>query len=112
MADDAGAGMKHAHFQEMTFSALCKRADEVQKDDTVADVLGGEDYRQVTVFLEVEQLCDMRGDDTTYRTEAKRIIGTAICDLDDPLAPIEVWDRDTTLAEFGRAWVERAEAVE
>jgi hypothetical protein len=99
-------------FQDMTFSALSRRADSVVKDDTVADILGGEDYRQITAFLEHDIHSDMRGDDTIYRLDGKRIIGVALCDLDDPLADIEVMDRYSALAVFGPAWVERMEYVQ
>lgn len=98
--------------KEMTFAALSARADEVEICDTVADYMDGEDYREVTVFIELDQSCDMRGDDITYRNEAKRIIGVALCDLDDPQTEIEIWDRDTAWEKFGRDWVENKEEVE
>lgn len=100
------------HFPEMTFKALSARADEVQISNTVADYLGGEDYREISVFLELEQSCDMRGGHNTMKTEAKRIIGVALCDLDDPQAEIEILDRDAAREMFGQAWVEIMEAME
>jgi len=98
--------------EEMTFQALSARADEVQTENTVADIIGGEDCREISLFLSYDQSCDMRGDDVTYRLEGKRILGVALCDLDDPHAPIEIWDRDTAYTEFGRRWVELTEAAQ
>lgn len=100
------------HFPEMTFKALSARADEVQISNTVADYLGGEDYREISVFLELEQSCDMRYGENIMKTEAKRIIGVALCDLDDPQAEIEILDRDAAREVFGQAWVESMEAME
>ena len=97
--------------QEMTFAALSARADEVNIDYTLADVIGGEDDREISLFLTYDQSCDMRGDDITYRTDAKRIIGVALCDLDDPQAALALWDRDMVWEKFGRNWVEDREAV-
>jgi hypothetical protein len=98
--------------EEMTFQALSARADEVQTENTVADIIDGEDRREITAFLEFDQSCDMRGDDVTYRLESKRIIGVALCDLDDPQAEIEIWDRDTVWERLGRDWVENSEAAQ
>ncbi len=95
--------------EEMTFAALSARADEVQTENTVSDIIGGEDRREITVFLEFDQSCDMRGDDIAYKLVSKQIIGVALCDLDDPHTPIEIWDRDTAYTEFGRRWVELTE---
>ena len=100
------------HLPEMTFKALSARADEVDVSNTVADYLGGEDYREISVFLEVEQSCDMRYGENILSTEAKRIIGVALCDLDDPQADIEILDRDAALEMFGQAWADSMEAME
>lgn len=98
--------------EEMTFQALSARADEVNTDYTLAGVIGGEDHREIILFLSYDQSCDMRGDDVTYRLESKRILGLALCDLDDPQAEIEIWDRDTVWERLGRDWVENSEAAQ
>ena len=100
------------HLPEMTFKALSARADEVDVSNTVADYLGGEDYREISVFIEVEQSCSGYGRDTVYRDESKRIIGVALCDLDDPQADIEILDRDAAREMFGQDWADSMEAME
>ena len=43
--------MQHHRFPEMTFCALNSRADSTAIMDTVAELIGGGDTREVTVFL-------------------------------------------------------------
>lgn len=103
--------MRSYKYKEMTFAALSRCADSVVKDDMVADVLGGEDYREIATFLEHDTSTRPNGDKEEYTTVGKRIIGVALCDLDDPQADVEVLDRDQAWAMFGREWVERMEYV-
>jgi hypothetical protein len=97
---------------DMTFAALAKRADEVLTCNTVADYLGGEDYREVTVFMGHDMSTRPNGDDYESRLEGKIIIGVALCDLDDPQGAIEVMDRDQAWEMLGRKFVENLEEVE
>ena len=102
--------MKHATFHSMTFAALSARADSTAIMDTVADVIGGDDTREVAVFLRHEQ--DDLGEDYGYRLVAKEVIGVALCDVDDPYAMPEILDRDRAWELFGIQWVEDREMVE
>lgn len=95
------------HFHDMTFPALAKRADEVVTLDTVADCIGGDDQREVTVFLTHEQIGWHEG----WKTVGKEVIGVALCDLDDPLAPVEVMNREQARDLFGMGFIEDREAV-
>lgn len=100
--------MQHARsFPEMTFAALSKRADEVKTLDAVADYIGGDDQREVTTFLTHEQI----GWHESWKTVGKEVIGVALADLDDPLAPVEILDRSQALDLFGWRWVEEQEAM-
>ena len=102
--------MQHHRFPEITFGALNNRADSTTIMDTVSDVIGGDDHRDITVFLRHEQ--DDLGEDYGYRLVAKEVIGAALCDLDDPLAAPEVLTRDDAVELFGIQWVEDREMVE
>lgn len=96
------------HFNaDMTFPALAKRADEVKTLDAVSDYIGGDDQREVTVFLTHEQI----GWHESWQTIGKEVIGVALADLDDPLAPVGILDRSQALDLFGWRWVEAQEAV-
>ena len=103
--------MKHVHL-DMKFNTLVRRADEILTLDSVCDYLGGDDLREVTVFMEHEQSSHGYGDDQFYRLEGKEIIGVAFCDLDDPLAAIEVLDRNQAVDLFGWKWVADRECME
>lgn len=105
--------MQHHRF-DMTFPALCKRADEVEKDNTVADVLHNDDYREINVFLRHDGRlrCGNEDYDDQFTLENKEIIGVALIDLDDDLAPIEVLTRDEAVDMFGWKWAEQLEVVE
>ena len=46
--------MHNHRFPEMTFTALNNRADSTAIMDTVAELIGGDDTREVTVFLRHE----------------------------------------------------------
>ena len=102
--------MQHHRFPEMTFGALNNRADSTAIMDTVAELIGGDDTREVAVFLRHEQ--DDLGEDYGYRLVAKEVIGVALCDLDDPYAMPEILDRDQAWELFGIQWVEDRELVE
>lgn len=102
--------MQHHRFPEMTFTALNNRADSTAIMDTVAELIGGDDTREVTVFLAHEQ--DDLGEDYGYRLHAKEVIGVALCDLDDPYAMPEILDRDQAWALLGIQWVEDRESME
>lgn len=102
--------MQHHRFPEMTFGALNNRADSTAIMDTVAELIGGGDTREVTVFLRHEQ--DDLGEDYGYRLVAKEVIGVALCDVDDPYAMPEVLTRDDAVELFGISWVEDREMVE
>ena len=102
--------MQHHRFPEMTFGALNNRADSTSIMDTVAELIGGDDTREVAVFLRHEQ--DDLGEDYGYRLVAKEVIGVALCDLDDPYAMPEILDRDQAWELFGIQWVEDRELVE
>lgn len=99
--------MKHIHL-DMTFNTLVRRADEILTLDSVCDYLGGDDLREVTVFMEHEQI----GWGDGWKTVGKEIIGVAFCDLDDPLAAIEVLDRNQAVDLFGWKWVADRECME
>ena len=102
--------MKHATFHSMTFSALSARADSTAILDTVSDVIGGDDLREITVFLRHEQ--DDLGEDYGYRLVAKEVIGVALCDLDDPYAMPEILDRDQAAELLGQGFVDNMESME
>jgi len=102
--------MKHATFHSMTFAALSARADSTSIMDTVAELIGGDDTREVAVFLRHEQ--DDLGEDYGYRLVAKEVIGVALCDLDDPYAMPEILDRDRAWELFGQQFIENLEGVE
>jgi hypothetical protein len=99
--------MKHVNL-DMTFSALSKRADEVLTMDSVADYIGGDDLREVMVFLEHEQV----GWHESWKTIGKEVIGVALADLDDPQAAIEIMNRNEAVAFFGIGVVENWECME
>jgi hypothetical protein len=94
-------------FHDMTFTALSKRADEAKTLDAVSDYIGGDDLREVTVFLTHEQI----GWHESWRTVGKEIIGVALADLDDPQAPVEILDRSQAMDLFGWRWIEDQEAL-
>ena len=102
--------MQHHRFPEMTFGALNNRADSTSIMDTVAELIGGDDTREVTVFMTHEQ--DDLGEDYGYRLHAKEVIGVALCDVDDPFAVPEILDRDQAWALLGRDFIEAQECVE
>ena len=95
---------------DMTFTSLAKRADEKIILDCVADYIGGDDLREVTVFLTHEQ--SDRGEGRGYHLDAKEVIGVALVDLDDPLAAIEILTRDQAVDLFGYRVVADWEEVE
>ena len=105
--------MKHSNL-DMTFPALSARADEVNVRDSVADYLGNDDLREVTVFLDhdIDTRCGGNGYDDSYTLVGKEIIGVCLCDLDDPEAAIEIMTRDEAGAMFGWKWVADLEEVE
>jgi hypothetical protein len=98
------------HFREMTFAALSNRADSVEKDDVVSEIIGGDDHRAIYAFLSHEQ-ADL-GEDCGYRLVAKELIGVALADLDDPAAPIEILDRNQAVDLFGWRYVADLENVD
>ena len=102
--------MKHATFHSMTFAALSARADAVNTDYTISDVLDNGDERAISVFLTHDQ-SDLGGN-SGYRLESKEVIGVALCDVDDPLAAPEVLTRDDAVELFGIQWVEDLESME
>lgn len=102
--------MQHHRFPEMTFGSLNNRADSTAILDTVSDVIGGDDLREITVFLRHEQ--DDLGEDYGYRLVAKEVIGVALCDVDDPYAMPEILDRDQAWELFGQQFIEDLECVE
>lgn len=102
--------MKHATFHSMTFAALSARADSTAIMDTVSDVIGGGDLREITVFLRHEQ--DDLGEDYGYRLVAKEVIGVALCDVDDPYAMPEILDRDQAAELLGQGFVDNMESME
>lgn len=96
---------------DMTFTALCNRADEMKIAGVVSDfrvVEPEEPAREVAVFLTQER-SDM-GDG--YDIHAKEIIGVALCNLDDAAEPVEILSRSDAWDFFGRTFVEDMEAVE
>lgn len=93
---------------DMTFTSLAKRADETRILDCVADYIGGDDLREVTVFLEHEQI----GWGDGWKTVGKEILGVALCDVDDPQAVPEILDRDQAVEMFGGDWSYDKESVE
>jgi hypothetical protein len=98
---------------DMTFTALAKRADEVLTCNTVSHCLGGgEDDREVTVFMNHDMSTRPNGDDYESRLEGKLIIGVALCDLDDPQAAIEILDRDQAAEFLGSNFITHLEEVE
>ena len=102
--------MQHHRFPEMTFGALNNRADSTAIMDTVAEMIGGDDTREVAVFLRHEQ--DDLGEDYGYRLVAKEVIGVALCDLDGPYAMPEILDRDQAAELLGQGFVDNMESVE
>ena len=100
----------HRTYQDMTFTALNNRADSTAIMDTVSDVIGGDDLREITVFLRHEQ--DDLGEDYGYRLVAKELIGVALCDVDDPFAMPEILDRDQAAELLGQGFVDNMECVE
>ena len=102
--------MQHHRFPEMTFGALNNRADSTSIMDTVAELIGGDDTREVTVFLRHEQ--DDLGEDYGYRLHAKEVIGVALVDVDDSFAVPEILDRDQAAELLGQDFIEAQECVE
>lgn len=102
--------MQHHRFPEMTFGALNNRADSTTIMDTVSDVIGGDDHRDITVFLRHEQ--DDLGEDYGYRLVAKEVIGVALCDVDAPYAMPEILDRDQAAELLGQGFVDNMESME
>lgn len=102
--------MQHHRFPEMTFTALNNRADSTAIMDTVAELIGGNDTREVTVFLRHEQ--DDLGEDCGYRLTAKEVIGVALVDVDDPFAMPEILDRDQAAELLGQGFVDNMESME
>ena len=100
----------HRTYQDMTFTALNNRADSTSIMDTVAELIGGDDTREVAVFLRHEQ--DDLGEDYGYRLVAKEVIGVALCDLDDPYAMPEILDRDQAAELLGQGFVDNMESME
>jgi hypothetical protein len=100
--------MQHARtFHDMTFSALSCRADEVETLDTVADIIGGDDLRAVTVFLSHEQ----EPWHESWQTVGKEVIGVALADLDDPQAPVEILSREQARDLFGLTFIQNRECI-
>ena len=95
---------------DMTFSALSASADSIKRDWVASEIIGGDDHRDITVFLRHEQ--DDLGEDYGYRLVAKEVIGVALCDLDDPYAMPEILDRDQAWELFGQQFIEDLEGVE
>ena len=102
--------MQHHRFPEMTFGALNNCADSTAIMDTVAELIGGDDTREVAVFLRHEQ--DDLGEDYGYRLVAKEVIGVALCDVDAPYAMPEILDRDQAWELFGQQFIEDLESME
>jgi hypothetical protein len=98
-------------FHDMTFTALSKRADEVETLDTVADILGGDDLREVTVFLSHERDEWYRGGEWHERLTSKEVIGVALADLDDPQAAIEILTREQACDLFGLKFIQYRECI-
>lgn len=88
---------------DMTPEALAKRADEVKRMDCVADYLGGDDLRTVTLFLAHEGHTRLGDDDYAdqFTLESKEVIGVTLSDDDDDSAPVEVMTRDEAYDRFG-----------
>lgn len=101
--------MQHHRFPEMTFGALNNRADSIKRDWVASEIIGGDDHRDITVFLRHEQ--DDLGEDYGYRLVAKEVIGVALCDVDDPYAMPEILDRDQAWELFGQQFIEDLEGV-
>ena len=101
--------MEHHRFPEMTFGALNNRADSTAIMDTVAELIGGGDTREVAVFLRHEQ--DDLGEDYGYRLVAKEVIGVALCDVDAPYAMPEILDRDQAAELLGQGFVDNMESM-
>jgi len=95
--------------QSMTLHALACRADEIDTDGCVAEIAGGDDYREIRAFL----THDMRNPyEDHYVLEGKEIIGVALVDLDNDAAPIEILTRSEAVDRFGHYWAEELEVVE
>lgn len=103
--------MRHANL-DMTFPSLCCRADEVDKDSTVADFLHNDDYREVNAFLRHDMSESLRYGEWDNKLVAKEILGVALIDLDDDQAPIEILTRDEAVDLLGWRWAENLEQVE
>ena len=102
--------MQHHRFPEMTFGALNNRADSTAIMDAVAELIGGDDTREVAVFLRHEQ--DDLGEDYGYRLVAKEVIGVALCDVDAPYAMPEILDLDQAAELLGQGFVDNMESME
>ena len=96
-------------YTDMTFASLARRADEVLTRNTVAEYLGTEDHREITVFLDHDMSEPWSGHN---RLDGKRLVAVALCDLDDPLAVVELMDRDHAWDFLGQHFVEDLEWVE
>lgn len=94
--------MHHAKL-DMTWEALSCRADEVLRRGCVADYLGGDDLRTVTLFLKHEYAGTNISDEYVNwpRLEGKEVLGVALVDDDDDRAPIEILTRDEAYDRFG-----------
>lgn len=97
------------HHLSFTPDALAYRADHVEDCDTVADIMGGEDYRNVQAFFINGESDFDCGLDDSERLPAGELIGLVIGG-DDPHFPGEVLDRDQACDLFGYSWVAEREA--
>lgn len=102
--------MKHDRIS-WTVQALANRADHIEHVGSVADILGGEDYRDVAIYYahDMADFIDERL--TCFIALAAEVIGVVIGG-DDPSFPAEVLDRSQAQDRFGSEWVARWEEIQ
>lgn len=97
------------HHRSHTPEAIAMRADHVSDLGTVADIMGGEDHRNVCAYFINSEADFDCGLDGSERLPAGELIGIIIGG-DDPSWPVEVLDRDQAFDMFGVEWVYGIEA--
>ena len=99
--------MKHDRVS-WTITALTNRSDAIEHPGTVADILGGDDHRDVAVHYAHESGSFLGGVEGYWTGTAAEVIGVVIGG-DDPHFPGEVLSRSQAQEVFGHDWIRGCE---
>lgn len=88
------------HIRQHSVDALTFRADRIQELDTVADMIGGDDHRSVSVYY-VHDGVDWTEDGGFPTQDAFAEVLGVVIGGDDPSFPAEVLDRAQAQDFFG-----------